>query len=427
MPGEASIEAAAKAMDLIPNMRAAPTFLETNAQAHPTVFSPIADLADNCVEARASRLTIDLYSTDGLSMLKIVDDGVGMSERTLLDGPLSLAYTGKLGTHYGMGATTSIPAIAPYALIFSCVGGTKRTIGCISSALSVRVRAQQTKMPQVSWEATAEGWQLVETTDEDYPHPLAARAASLELITSFGPYCSEAALMAAFEEMPCSGTSIVLWGNELDGKYKRDGGAKDVLNKRAPPKSWGHDLSLREFLSVLYYVDDDTPPPLDIYLMGRRVTPRNWSSYLHQSGDASYSPQGATQPVAMRFGHAVSLAELVANFKDSSMNKDRTLQEYRGVFYYNRDQDKTRLILPLEPSKVQNPMANGITSMAVTERRVCEWGFGVVGVVIESHLRPAHNKREYLNQETNTLFHRLKQAIDDKMRHYLKSTVGAPP
>ena len=87
----------------------------------------------------------------------------------------------------------------------------------------------------------------------------------------------------------------------------------------------------------------------------------------------------------------------------------------------------TRLILPLEPSKVQNPMANGITSMAVTERRVCEWGFGVVGVVIESHLRPAHNKREYLNQETNTLFHRLKQAIDDKMRHYLKSTVGAPP
>ena len=40
----------------------------------------------------------------------------------------------------------------------------------------------------------------------------------------------------------------------------------------------------------------------------------------------------------------------------------------------------------------------GKVGMAVTQRRICEWGFGMIGVCVEGHLRPAHNKREYLSQ-----------------------------
>ena len=61
-----------------------------------------------------------------------------------------------------------------------------------------------------------------------------------------------------------------------------------------------------------------------------------------------------------------------------------------------------RLIVPLEKCRVQKPMADGKLQMAVTQRRICEWGYGLVGVCVESHLRPAHNKREYLSQATNS-------------------------
>ena len=426
VPGVASLEAVRSAMHHIPNMRAAPTFLETNAQAHPTPFSPLADLVDNAVEAGATRMSIELTQAADFSVLHMHDDGCGMSERQLLDGPLSLAYTSKAGTHYGMGATTSIPAISPYALILSSVGGTHRTIGCLSSELSVHVGAEQTKMPQCSWALAAggSGWEVMATSEAEAPLSLEARQASLALLTSFGPYRSEAALMAAFEALPTSGTAVVLWGDALDAKFRRD--AADItVTAHAPSDSrkWGHDTSLREFLSVLYYVDDDHPPPLAIHLMGRVVEPRNWSAYLHQAHATSYSPQGASDSVRIQFGHQVPLAELVAHIREKRAHKDTALQDYRGIFYYNRDADKTRLILPLEPTRVQHPLANGIFLMAITERRICDWGYGVIGVAIESHLRPAHNKREYVAQDTSIVFQTLKKALDDKMRAYLKTVV----
>jgi 2-methylisocitrate lyase-like PEP mutase family enzyme len=62
--------------------------------------------------------------------------------------------------------------------------------------------------------------------------------------------------------------------------------------------------------------------------------------------------------------------------------------------------------------KVQQPKATG--AMAVAQRRITEWGYGVVGVAIESHLRPAHNKREYEAQESCSAFNAIKQEIDNK-------------
>ena len=100
--GQASLEVLERAIDLVPNMRAAPSFLGTNSQAHPNPFSPIADLMDNGIEAGASEMRISLHKLRGEPMLTLTDNGRGMTERALLDGPLSLCYTSKHGTHYGM-------------------------------------------------------------------------------------------------------------------------------------------------------------------------------------------------------------------------------------------------------------------------------------------------------------------------------------
>ena len=70
-------------------------------------------------------------------MLHLSDDGIGMTEREVRD-LLSLGYTRKRGSHYGMGATTSMPAIAEYALVFSCRGG-HCTVGCLSSKLNLKL------------------------------------------------------------------------------------------------------------------------------------------------------------------------------------------------------------------------------------------------------------------------------------------------
>jgi len=60
---QASLEVLERAIDLVPNMRAAPSFLGTNSQAHPNPFSPIADLMDNGIEAGASEMRISLTSS----------------------------------------------------------------------------------------------------------------------------------------------------------------------------------------------------------------------------------------------------------------------------------------------------------------------------------------------------------------------------
>ena len=138
-----------RTIELVPNMRAAPSFLDANAQAHPNPFSPIADLLDNGIEAGASEMRVGLHKLRGVSMLTMTDNGRGMTERSLLDGPLSLCYTKKGGTHYGMGATTSIPAIGGFCLIFSVGTNGQRTVGFLSSKLSAQVKARgvQWKMP----------------------------------------------------------------------------------------------------------------------------------------------------------------------------------------------------------------------------------------------------------------------------------------
>ena len=423
---QASLEVLERAIDLVPNMRAAPSFLGTNSQAHPNPFSPIADLMDNGIEAGASEMRISLHKLRGEPMLTMTDDGRGMTERALLDGPLSLCYTSKHGTHYGMGATTSIPAIGGFCLIFSVTAGGHRTLGFLSSKLSAKVQASQTKMPQCTWTPPrADGTsELLATQGADAPLGLDARRASLQVILEFSPYPTEAALLEVFAGMPPHGTRLVMW-DLAKGIYRPDEAAHDVINAKAPPDSHPHETSLRALMEVIYYCDDELPPPMALWLMGTQVVPRNWSAYLHLSRRYSLSkslPRAASSSF-VEFGYRVPLPVLIDNFRSRSHTKDASLQSYSGVFYYNRDADKVRLIVPLEQSKVQKPMEQGKVGMAVTQRRICEWGFGLLGVCVEAHLRPAHNKREYLSHATNSEVHALFKSVDERMRRHLKECV----
>ena len=338
--GQTSLEVLEKAIDLVPNMRAAPSFLGTNSQAHPNPFSPIADLMDNGIEAGATEMRISLHKIRGVQMLTMTDDGRGMSERSLLDGPLSLCYTSKNGTHYGMGATTSIPAISGFCLIFSVGANGHRTLGFLSSKLSAKVQASQTKMPQCTWAAaSADGTSaLLASKGADAPLGADARHASLQVILEFSPYATEAALLDVFASMPRHGTRLVMW--DLAKCYKSDAAAHDVLNAKAPPDSHPHETSLRSLMEVIYYSDDERPPPMALWLMGTPVAPRNWSAYLHLS--RRYSLPRTVSSSFVEFGYRVPLPELIDNFRCRSHSKDTTLQSYSGVFYYNRDADKVR-------------------------------------------------------------------------------------
>ena len=126
--------------------------------------------------------------------------------------------------------------------------------------------------------------------------------------------------------MPSQGTRLVLW--DLAKCYRPDAAAHDVINVKAPAGSHAHETSLRALMEVIYYTDDDRPPPMALWLMGQRVAARNWSAFLHLSRRYSLPRQGAAASASstfVEFGYRVPLPELIENFK-SRTKKDTTLQ-----------------------------------------------------------------------------------------------------
>jgi hypothetical protein len=64
-------------------------------------------------------------------------------------------------------------------------------------------------------------------------------------------------------------------------------------------------VSLRSFCEVLYYCDGRMKAPLDITLRGRRVTARNWQSYLKDKKEYSApKPHDAQEPAQICFGYS---------------------------------------------------------------------------------------------------------------------------
>jgi hypothetical protein len=116
------------------------------------------------------------------------------------------------------------------------------------------------------------------------------------------------------------GTLVMLWGDKLGRRLEGDDGHHDIKDKTvhdlpiAAVKWREHKVSLRRCLALLYYVDQHTPPPLQIILMSRLVEQFNWTAKLHQQGPSVYMPKEGAPAVHLLFGHTVKLKEPIASF-----------------------------------------------------------------------------------------------------------------
>ncbi|MFI6433231.1 ATP-binding protein [Rhodococcus oryzae] len=70
--------------------------------AHHTLESAIADMADNCLDADADRISLRLLTKDdSLAQIEIVDNGKGMDE-SAIDKAMTLGHRREYGSGRGM-------------------------------------------------------------------------------------------------------------------------------------------------------------------------------------------------------------------------------------------------------------------------------------------------------------------------------------
>ena len=340
----------------LPGLTCAPTFLDHFKQAHPSPMSAWGDVVDNCRDAKATRLDIDVRSVDaaaagGGHVVVVTDDGCGMLEDDMAKGIRGLGYTDKgleTGQHYGFGATTGLPRLFDSCFVFSSRRGEdgtlQRTVCFLSTKLQSELAASQVVTPQCTWDAAG-----VMLQSDTALLSAAKRRTSLETIMSFSPFTSEAALLAEFDQ-GC-GTRLVLWGSlEEEHELTRDDIRVREARRQEDACRWEHEYSLRAYLEILYYCDDRVRPTMRIFIGGVEVTPRNWSTALkHRTEAKPYYPQvdpasnGGEKAVAwLDLGYAEELQEVVRVLKERQGGqaelaaRKREVNDYSGVFYYHR-------------------------------------------------------------------------------------------
>lgn len=398
----------------LPRLKVAPDFLAKIKQSHPMPLSAWGDLIDNSREAGATDFTIDVRSGPSANwshasvQVVTTDNGCGMSESKMSEGLMGIGYTQKdlsTGQHYGFGSTTSIPRIADNALVFSINEAGERTVGFISSKLATQLGASELITPQCTWSMQpGGGYEVLRRDVTMYSLSYDSRLASLKVINDHSPFLSEAQLLAEFDRMmddgAKTGTRVVMWNLSHEHNVHAE---DDIGIRGLGTSAWAHQRSLRGYLELLYYCDDDHAPRMRMCIKSVPVIPRNWSQFLYHKHTDLHRPRSeessgslSERPtVQITFGYQVRLEHLVAVFSDRKAGKKRQgsenlqLQNYSGAFYYHRD----RLIIPLKQFSCQQ---RTITQMLTTERRIKMLGFGLLAVCRENYLTAGHNKSHYV-------------------------------
>ena len=440
----------------VPSMRVANSFLDKNSQSHQSALTAFGDVIDNCRESYATKLKIEVRTYKQNHLLVFTDNGCGMTEAKVREGLMSIGYTTKdlsTGKHYGFGGKTSIPRIADSCLIFTREASTRyRTVGLLSAVFSIKVGANETKMPLCSWEEHGED--LVGVTAPEFaPLTLHQREASLHfMLEAEGcPYANASALLSEFDrawDEGATGTRLVMWGIKKDIKLKCPHAPGDILVQVSRPEmALSHDRSLRAFCEVLYLKNGDKDvPSMDIDLRDRPIEYRDWETYLHEmpsnhtlpkpsSADVSAQfkaeqggpaakgcAQDATASITMGYARTMQqLCELLSKrtqVQDMDDGEDDekfiVSKEQTGFFIYH----KGRMTRALERPRLMNVQNNaGQTS----RMRITTLGVGLTGFIKENYLVQTHNKAGYLDQK---LFDALMSNANEKAKDYLRKYTG---
>ena len=159
------------------------------------------------------------------------------------------------------------------------------------------------------------------------------RQASLDIILQHSPFSTLQLLFAEFDAIESTGTRLVLWDLKRELlEFER----YDIVMVRAPTPNWPHERSLRGFLEVLYYADQNTEPSLaKILVQGCPVEFRDWTSDLHHAGHYHYRPRNAEKDAAViSFGFRRPLKDIVRVFSSNPAKKSEEMEE---KIWYNKN------------------------------------------------------------------------------------------
>eukprot|EP01126_Amoeba_proteus_P035133 TRINITY_DN3530_c1_g1_i2.p1 TRINITY_DN3530_c1_g1~~TRINITY_DN3530_c1_g1_i2.p1 ORF type:complete len:310 (-),score=59.50 TRINITY_DN3530_c1_g1_i2:869-1798(-) len=267
-----------------------PKFLESNSTSHSWVFGAFAELFDNSLDAGAVELTIDILN-EPLVKLVVQDNGCGMDGESL-HSMMSFGHCFKEGQigRYGNGFKSGSMRIGKDALVFT-KNGSSFSVGMLSRTFLEATGANEVLIPMISWDAsTREIQQISQFIDANVIDN------SLQMIYSYSPFHSLEEVMSEFDEIPQTGTRIIIYNlNMLPGEVRQfeldfSSNPKDILLRSDAAGDYsdfgGARVSLREYCKILYLV-----PKMKINLRGVHVRTVILSKTLYMTKSVSYKPK----------------------------------------------------------------------------------------------------------------------------------------
>uniref|UniRef100_A0A0D9W3F7 Morc S5 domain-containing protein n=1 Tax=Leersia perrieri TaxID=77586 RepID=A0A0D9W3F7_9ORYZ len=392
------------------HVRVHPKFLHSNATSHKWALGALAELLDNSLDEVANGATyvnIDMLENnkDKTRMLLVEDDGGGMDPDKMRQC-MSLGYSAKSKVastigQYGNGFKTSTMRLGADVLVFSRSGGQggkrlTQSIGMLSYTFLRSTNKEDTVVPMIDYEHE-QGWiRKPRSTFADWN-------TSLQTITTWSPYSTEAELLEQFNFIKEHGTRVViynLWEDDeghLELDFDTDvhdiqlrGGNRDEKNiqmaKQFPNSK--HFLtyrhSLRSYASILYL---RVPSYFQMILRGKEIEHHNIVNDMMLKKEVTYkpvAPNGVPKDPNM-------VADVTIGFvKDAKHHVD-----VQGFNVYHQN----RLIKPFW--RVWTAAGSG--------------GRGVIGVLEANFIEPAHDKQDF---ERTTLLARLEARLVQMQKDY---------
>uniref|UniRef100_A0A8R1DXS8 CW-type domain-containing protein n=3 Tax=Caenorhabditis japonica TaxID=281687 RepID=A0A8R1DXS8_CAEJA len=253
-------------------------FIQSNSTAHIGPFSAIAELVDNAYDASASNLTIDFVDTSGISALRILDDGVGMSPQETRDivafGHSRKADKTNMVGRYGNGLKSGAFHLgSEFFLLTKHVDAESNTQTHTVLLISSKFHSDNglksgVFVPCPSFDGN--GYELPMTVMQKARHEQ-----EMEIIRQYGPLGGRS-LQSWFNDIPGeNGTLILISGLQrtLNGDLSfNTNDPYDITLDGDDLEPW--QSSLRFYLSILYL-----DARMNIVLRGKEVIPRKVSGH----------------------------------------------------------------------------------------------------------------------------------------------------